>query len=329
LNRERLTTTILIATYRRPQDLERCLLALERQTLTPDQVFVIVRDEDTDTQAFLTDSKFTLPLQVLRIQVPGLIAARNLGLDALCTDLVSMIDDDAAPHPDWLERIEHHFSADPRLGALGGRDRLVSKTDCDTVRANIVGKIRYFGNLVGNHHAGFGEPREVDTLIGVNMSFRRQAIAGLRVDLRLRGKGAQPNEDIAFCLAVRRRGWKLLYDPLVAVDHFEAPRDEPRHYAAMIPVTDPVSFGDVTYNWVVAIYEEFSPLRHFVYILWQFLVGTRLRPGLVQALRFTRSLRGESWRRFWFTQKAMLRAYVDLRTKAGATPGQAPLTATR
>jgi GT2 family glycosyltransferase len=236
-----------------------------------------------------------------------------------------MIDDDAAPHPDWLDRIENHFAADPRLGALGGRDRLVSKTDCDTVRANVVGKIRYFGNLVGNHHAGFGPPREVDTLIGVNMSFRREAIAELRVDLRLRGRGAQPNEDIAFCLAVRRRGWKLLYDPMVVVDHFEGPREEPRHYAAMLPSDG--SFGDVTYNWVVAIYEEFSPFRHLVYILWQFLVGTRLRPGLVQAVRFTQRLRGESWRRFWITQRAMLEAYVALRAKVAATTGRSPLTA--
>jgi len=146
------------------------------------------------------------------------------------------------------------------------------------------------------------------------MSFRREAIAGLRFDTRLRGKGAQPNEDIAFCLAVRRRGWKLVYDPSVLVDHYEGPRDEPRHYAVMLPVTDARAFGDVTYNWVVAVYDEFSPLRHMVYILWQFLVGTRLRPGLVQAIRFTRSLRRESWRRFWITQKAMLEAYNDLRS---------------
>jgi GT2 family glycosyltransferase len=323
MNTERMTTSILIATYRRPQDLQRCLGALEQQTRPPDHVFLIVREEDTETQTFLAGTTFALSLKVLRVQNPGLVAARNVGLAALGTDLVSMIDDDAAPHPDWLERIERYFLADHRLGALGGRDRLANKPDCDTVNRKAVGKILYFGNLVGNHQSGGGPARETDTLIGVNMSFRREAIAGLRFDSRLRGKGAQPNEDIAFCLAVRRRGWKLVYDPEVLVDHYEGPRDEPRHYAAMLPVTDSRAFGDVTYNWVVAIYEEFSPLRHLVYIIWQFMVGTRLRPGLVQAIRFTSSLRRESWLRFWITQKAMLEAYVDL--KNNARPGGAAI----
>lgn len=316
MNTGHITISVLIATYRRSKDLQRCLGALELQTRLPEQVFVVVREEDGETLKMLAESTFALPLRVLRVQSPGLVAARNVGLAALSTDLVSMIDDDVAPYPEWLDRVERHFMADQRLGALGGRDRLANKRDWDRVRRKVVGKIRYFGNFIGNHQCGFGPPREVDSLIGANMSFRREAITGLQFDSRLRGKGAQPNDDIAFCLAVRRRGWKLVYDPEVLVDHYEGPREEPRHYAAMLPVTDPRAFGDVTYNWVVAVYEEFSPLRHVVYILWQFLVGTRLRPGLVQAVRFTSNLRRESWRRFWITQKAMLEAYIDLRNNA-------------
>jgi GT2 family glycosyltransferase len=316
VNNSRMTTSILIATYRRPKDLQRCLVSLELQSRRPDQVFIIVREEDTETQTLLDNVAFKLPLKVLRVREPGLVAARNVCLAALQTDLVSMIDDDAAPREEWLERIEKRFLEDPRLGALGGRDRLATKPDCDALKREVVGKICYYGNFIGNHHAGFGAPREVDTLIGVNMSFRREAIVGLRFDLRLRGKGAQPNEDIAFCLAVRRRGWKIVYDPDVLVDHFEGPRDEPRHYAVMLPVTDRRAFGDVTYNWVVATYEEFSLLRHLVYMGWQFLVGTRLRPGLVQAVRFSSRLRRESWRRFWITQQAMAEAYCNLTFKA-------------
>lgn len=314
--KQKLTTTVFIATYRRPRDLERCLRALEHQSRLPDQVILVVRNDDEETHALLKASRFDLPIQVLGVSVPGLIAARNVCLDALDTDLVSMIDDDSAPHPDWLERIELHFLDNVRLGGLGGRDRLATKPEWDTVCRPIVGKIRYFGLLIGNHHCGFGPARDVDTLIGVNMSFRSKAIAGLRFDTRLRGHGAQPNEDIAFCLAVRRQGWRLIYDPQVMVDHYEGTREEPRHYAAMLPVTDAKAFGDVTYNWVVAIYEEFSPLRHMVYMLWQSLVGTRLRPGLVQAIRFTPKLGGASWQRFRITQTSMLEAYRDLIGKA-------------
>jgi hypothetical protein len=46
--------------------------------------------------------------------------------------------------------------------------------------------------LIGNHHLGVGEPREVDVLKGVNMSYRRTAIADIHFDERMRGTGAQP-----------------------------------------------------------------------------------------------------------------------------------------
>ena len=56
------------------------------------------------------------------------------------------------------------------------------------------------------------------------MSFRRGAVEGIRFDERLRGTRAQQRADCAFCLVVKRAGWRLIYDPAVAVDHYPAPR---------------------------------------------------------------------------------------------------------
>jgi len=82
--------------------------------------------------------------------------------------------------------------------------------------------VHWFGRVIGNHHLGVGEPRET-CCKGVNMNYRRAAIANLRFDQRLWGPGAQAHNDMAFSLAVRR-GWKLIYDPRVAVDHYPAQR---------------------------------------------------------------------------------------------------------
>ena len=46
---------IVIPTYRRPKDLQRCLTALETQTQQADEVLVVVRNNDEETQAFLVD----------------------------------------------------------------------------------------------------------------------------------------------------------------------------------------------------------------------------------------------------------------------------------
>ena len=54
-----------------------------------------------------------------------------------------------------------------------------------------------------------GAVRDVDYLKGANMSFRVKAVAGARFSTLLRGHGAGPHEDMAFSIAVRRRGWRL------------------------------------------------------------------------------------------------------------------------
>jgi glycosyltransferase involved in cell wall biosynthesis len=307
-----LTTSVLICTYHRVHDLQRCLAALEEQTRRPDEIIVVARQDDLKTHAMLATFQSKSSLRVLLVSALGTVAARNLGLDALRTDLVSMIDDDTAPHPCWLDRIERHFLVNERLGGLGGRDRCVNSPDCDQVRMATVGRLQFCGRPVGNHAAGFGAPREVHILKGANMSYRSAAIANLRFDWRLRGKGAQPHEDLAFSLAVQHAGWQLIYDPEIIVDHYEGPREEPRHYAAMLPIDDVQAYSDVTYNFVVAINDKLSYLRRSVYVLWQLFVGTRVSPGLVQAVRFTRTLGRSSWQRFWITQKAMASAYLDL-----------------
>jgi glycosyltransferase involved in cell wall biosynthesis len=311
--------SVLICTYRRAHDLQRCLAALDEQTRRPDDVIVVARHEDYETHAALTSFKSNSLVRVVFVAAPGLVAARNAGLAALRTDIVAMIDDDVVPHPCWLRRIEGHFLANERLGGLGGRDRCINNPDCDSAREATVGKLQFCGRTVGNHHAGFGAPREVDLLKGANMSYRTAAVTGLSFDRRLRGKGSQPWEDLSFSLAVRHAGWQLIYDPEVVVDHYEGPREEPRHYAAMLPISDAQAYSDVTYNFVVAIHDRISYFRRAAYVLWQLLVGTRVSPGFVQAVRFTRTLGRSSWQRFWITQRAMVAAHLDLHRKWYAT----------
>jgi len=307
-----LTVTVLLCTYRRKDDLARCLSALELQTRLPDEVLLTVRDTDTITLDFLSASSYRLPLRIISVQIPGLVAARNAGIAALKTDIVAMIDDDTYPAANWLENVCQHFAADPKLGGLGGRDRPAGDNVKKIARQPVVGILLYYGKHIGNHHAGIGPARPVDLLKGANMSFRSEAVRQVGFDSRLSGTGSQPCEDLSISLRVRRAGWKLAYDPEVLVDHYEGAREEQRHYAAMLPVKDPKAFGEVTYNWVVTIWDEFSPFRHLVFIAWQFFVGTRVRPGLIQALRFTSSLGSISWQRFWYTQQAVASAYGDL-----------------
>src|ERR1700688_3281149 len=120
-----LTITVMICTYRRPLDLRRCLDALDKQTRQPEEIIVVRREGDHETEAVLAASQMNPRLRVLRVFETGVVAARNTGLNALRTDLVAITDDDTAPYPCWLERIERTLLANEQLGGLGGRDRRV------------------------------------------------------------------------------------------------------------------------------------------------------------------------------------------------------------
>ncbi|MBD2202539.1 glycosyltransferase [Calothrix sp. FACHB-1219] len=286
--------TVLIPTYRRPLDLSRCLLALQAQTKPVDQVIVVVRDTDSQTWEFLAQSAYNLPLHTVTVSVPGVVAALNAGLAVVEGDIVSITDDDAAPHPDWLEKINAHFLADNRIAGVGGRDWVHQGNRLLDESRQIVGKLQWFGRVIGNHHLGVGEPREVDVLKGVNMSFRQKATANLRFDERMRGTGAQVHFEMAFTLALKRAGWKLIYDPQVAVDHYPAQRfdEDQRHNF------NEIAFINLVHNETLVLLENLPPLRRLVFLIWAIFIGTRDSLGLIQWLRLLPSqgqLAGKKW----------------------------------
>ncbi len=312
------TIGVLVCSYRRPDNLSKCLGGLERQTRPPDEVIVVVRADDTQTLEYVRGrSPDPLPLTVLTVDEPGLVAARNVGARAFRSDVLSITDDDAVPHPDWLARIFDHFRADASVGGVGGRDQCFADGMPIPATTEWVGKLLWNGKHVGNHHLGRGPARPVDLIKGCNMSYRREALKAVHFDERLHGRGSQACEDLAVSRAVANNGWKLVYDPAVLVDHYEGKRTEPRHYASLM-ISDPEGFEDSVYNQLVAIWSSLTPERRLYSLAYFFFVGTRAAPGLLQALRFTPSLGAASWVRFWIAQRGRFKAFRDMSASEAA-----------
>jgi glycosyltransferase involved in cell wall biosynthesis len=281
--------TVLIPTYRRPKDLERCLTALQQQIRPADEVLITVRDMDAETWTFLaTFDRHALPLKVLTINVPGVVAAINLGFESASGDIISVTDDDAAPHSDWLQRIEAHFLADASLGGLGGRDWLYMNGKLQDAivhpgASSIVGRVQWFGRIIGNHHIGEDAPREVDILKGVNMSFRRSTLANIYCDQRMKGTGAQVHFEAGLSLSIKRKGWKLIYDPLVAVNHYLAQRfDEDQRTIKF----NYIATSNTAQNETLVLLDHLSCSRRIIFLMWAIFIGTRSTFGLLNLLRF-------------------------------------------
>ena len=287
--------TVIVPTYRRPQDLANCLEGLKKQTRIPDQVILTVRDIDTQTWAFLeTFNPESLPLNIITVTASGVIAALNMALDAAHGDIISITDDDAVPRPEWLARIEAHFLSDDQVGGVGGRDFVYRNNQLKEGSRKVVGQLQWFGRVIGNHNFGVGEAREVDVLKGVNMSFRRQAIGKKRFDTRMRGTGAQVHFELEFCLALKKSGWKLIYDPNIEVDHYPAERfDEDQRYKF-----HRTAFINRVHNETLALLEFLPPMRRAIFLTWAIFIGTRNSVGIIQMLRFLSTQRILSIKKF-------------------------------
>jgi glycosyltransferase involved in cell wall biosynthesis len=302
-----MSIAVVVPTFRRPDDLRRCLDALAVQVRAPDEVVVVLRREDEKSRRVI-ESRPAEPLRVRQVAVSetGVVAALTAGLDAVRSEIVAITDDDSVPAPDWLARLERHYLDDARVGAVGGRDWVHTGGRLLDGSAAQVGLVRWYGRIIGNHHLGVGPARAVDVLKGVNMSFRAGALDGLRPDGRLLGSGAQVHFELGLCLALIHRGWTIVYDPAVAVDHYPAARfDEDARDAPSRR-----ALAHAAHNELYLLLRWLPAWRRPFAVGFAFVFGSRNAPGVaVLAERLLREGNAPAvLERFAAAQRGRLRA---------------------
>jgi hypothetical protein len=122
---------------------------------------------------------------------------------------------------------------------------------------------------------------------------------------------------MGFSMRVQRDGWKLVYDPAIAVDHFPAERfDDDRRDAASL---NAISNG--AYNMHLILREHLPPVRREIAWWWWTLVGTRVYPGLAHVLLSLHTAQRERIREHW---RAVRRGARDAR-RANLAPHRAAM----
>src|SRR5260370_34795815 len=116
----RLSTSVIIATYRRAGSLACCLRSMASQVTLPDEVIVVWQADDVETKRlanqFATEAPFRL--KVVHLPEPGIVPAENAGLDAASGEDIFLIDDGAIAPLEWGEQTFATYDC-PSVGAVG------------------------------------------------------------------------------------------------------------------------------------------------------------------------------------------------------------------
>ncbi len=121
-----LDVSVVMATYKRPELLARCLNALTHQSLDPSRYEIIVVDDGCDDATEEAVNRFAIAHDgrpVIRYLRPmgtrGPAGARNRGWRASAAPVIAFTDDDTVPERDWLR--EGLAAITPQVSALSGR----------------------------------------------------------------------------------------------------------------------------------------------------------------------------------------------------------------
>jgi len=239
------SVSIIIPTFQRAPFLKYALEALNNQTYRNFEIVVIVKPGGDETLEVLKDYR-NLPIKII-MQKEGYVSeAYNLGLREAKGEIIAIMDDDSVPYSDWLEKYVKIYANHKEVGGVSG----------DTINAEIGedGRMKevpevshlierwhnyYYSSLSYNRPLNemsdfmifIGKDGLVHTrlvmkklkqvvpsllFMGANMSVRKEAIEGLKIDENL-VLGFSYEQILAY--QIWRRGYKLLYDPNVKVLH--------------------------------------------------------------------------------------------------------------
>lgn len=169
------SVSVVVNTYNRASSLNNTLIGLSHLQYAPYEIIVVNGPSNDLTHLIL--EKWQDGIKIAECAEPNLSISRNIGISRASGDIVAFIDDDAIPHPRWIEKLVPKY-ADELVGGVGGYtvdNTGVRFQACKTVAdryGNAFYPSPFFDERPLNH---VGAPI-FPTLLGTNSSFRRSVL---------------------------------------------------------------------------------------------------------------------------------------------------------
>ena len=194
--------SVVICSYNGSLTIRECLEGVMKLNY-PFYEVIVINDGSTDTTPQIA-SEFDVKL----ISTPneGLSAARNLGASIAKGEIISYIDDDAIPDPDWLLYLASSFYY-TAYAAVGGPN--IAPCNVSLI-ADCV------DHSPGSPCHVLITDTEAEHIPGCNFSIRKTAIDQLGgFDVQFRTAG----DDVDLCWRITEAGWKIGFNPGAMVWH--------------------------------------------------------------------------------------------------------------
>ncbi|MGI9275468.1 MAG: glycosyltransferase family 2 protein [Endozoicomonas sp.] len=239
------TSSAIIPTYHRPDDLNNCLESILRQTALPTELIIV---DDGDLPGFPMQGDFEkrgVRCKFLEKEIPGVTESRNLGAKSASGDILIFLEDDVVLFDDYIEQLlstfERHAGTDVAgVGGIIDNDRFQSAKVMLQRIPNLLfgmsglreGRILRsgFATDYGSTERPIREEQDVDFLLGGVSAFKRSVFDEFQFSNRYKSKnGYGQGEDKEFSYRVSRK-YRLLVNPKARLYHYCAPKtDYNRH----------------------------------------------------------------------------------------------------
>jgi GT2 family glycosyltransferase len=215
--------SLIVATYKRPEEIKSLITALSTMRDVPAEVVVVDGSPSDDTARGLLEiaQNLQISFELIYVRSPkGLTRQRNVGVDISSRPILFFLDDDAIPEENYFKVLASVFLDDiaGEIGAAGAC--IVNEVNKPISRRwrirRAIGLIPRSEPLVYNH-AGTSAPmgllkpftgsREVDIFPGGACAIRREVFQSLRFSEFFAGYSW--GEDLEMSLRIRRR-WRVL-----------------------------------------------------------------------------------------------------------------------
>ena len=210
-----LKATVVIVYRSDPAALSRCIQSLRQQSVPAELVLIVDNSEKADLKTTdLGDARVLHPSENI-----GFAAGNNLGITNAGSEFVALLNPDAFPEPDWLQKLVSTADDNPQCAAFGSVQLLDENPEIldgigDSYHPS--GVFRREGHGRRREEYGDLQPREIFSPCAAAALYRRDAlvaVGGLDEDFFCYG------EDVDLGFRLRLAGWKSMLVPDAVVRH--------------------------------------------------------------------------------------------------------------